>query len=400
VLTYSGHRTQETTYLDERDRNDFFRPSTSFFAEYCNYVASRYNIENIVEKSTVTSVIYKPDETSESGIFTLQTSTGAKHALTVVFACGPATPPTIPLTCKFCHKNPKGVSHAFTPHPSPTSSLPDHVLHKIQAGTTTSLAVIGGELTSAQVTCAAVHAKVSKVFHFMRGPMKVKHFDADLSWVGKYRNFQQAGFWRADSDEERFEMITEARGGGNFTPEYKKLVLDLVKSGHVEMFEKTEIMDAEWDEDIHMWKLLTEPKVEGLCVDHIVYATGTQADFKSIPALQPLREMAPIESVNGLPCVTNYLQWNEGIPFFFTGRFAGLRLGPFAANLEGARTGAERVAGKLAEFFQKENSDSECGSDSYSEKAEVDMRRLGLGLGSQFDVLASCNDCAEDSDSE
>jgi hypothetical protein len=381
--------------LDERDRNDFFRPSTPFFREYCNDVACRYNIEDIVEHSTVTFVTYNPREES-AGIFILQTSTGIKHARTVVFACGPATPPTIPPTCTFCHRNPQGVFHAFTPHPSPTSSLPDHILQKIQVGRATSLAVIGGGLTSAQVTCAAIHGKVSKVYHFMRGPIKVKHFDADLSWVGKYRNFQQAAFWGADSDEERFEMITDARGGGNFTPEYKKLIVDLVKSGQVEMFEKTEIVDATWDEDTEMWNLITEPKIEGLCVDHIVYATGAQADFMNIPALQPLREIAPIKTVSGLPCITNDLQWNEDIPFFFTGRFAGLRLGPFAANLEGARTGAERVAGKLAELFEKTSSDGGYSNDPYSEKVEVDMRRLGLGLGSQFDVLASCDDCADD----
>jgi hypothetical protein len=400
-LTFSSHRSQETTYLDERDRNDFFRPSTPFFSEFCNDVACRYSIGSIVEKSTVSSVSYCPNEAADGGIFTLQTSTGVKRARNVVFAAGPATPPTIPPTCTFCHKNPEGVSHAFTPHPSPTSSLPDHVLNKIKIGRKTSVAVIGGGLTSAQVTCAAIHAKASKVYHLMRGPMKVKHFDADLSWVGKYRNFQQAAFWGADSDEERFEMITEARGGGNFTPEYKKLVLDLVKTDQVDMFENTEVVDADWDEDINMWKLKTEPSIEGLCVDHIVYATGAQVDFMSIPALQPLRAMAPIISVNGLPCITNDLQWNEDIPFFFSGRFAGLRLGPFAANLEGARTGAERIAGRLAELFDSEKSDSGYDSDTYLGKVDdVDMRRLGLGADNQFGVLASKGRPFDDNDSE
>ncbi|EHK98160.1 hypothetical protein M7I_6068 [Glarea lozoyensis 74030] len=260
----------------------------------------------------------------------------------------------------------------------------DHVLNKIKIGRNTSVAVIGGGLTSAQVTCAAINSKISKVYHLMRGPMKVKHFDADLSWVGKYRNFQQAAFWGAESDEERFEMITEARGGGNFTPEYKKLVLDLVKTGQVDMFENIEVVDAEWDKNIDMWKLKTEPSVEGLCVDHIVYATGAQADFMSIPALQSLREMAPIKSVNGLPCITNDLQWNEDIPFFFSGRFAGLRLGPFAANLEGARTGAERIAGRLAELCEGERSDSEPAGKRidlliYSEKHQA-IRGCGIAF--------------------
>ena len=36
--------------------------------------------------------------------------------------------------------------------------------------------------------------------------------------------------------------------------------------------------------------------------------------------------------------------WKENVPLFVTGRLAGLRLGPGAPNLAGARVGAERIA--------------------------------------------------------
>lgn len=48
-----------------------------------------------------------------------------------------------------------------------------------------------------------------------------------------------------------------------------------------------------------------------------------------------------------MSCATNALSdlsWCPNVPLFVTGRLAGLRLGPGAANLSGARTGAERVA--------------------------------------------------------
>lgn len=46
--------------------------------------------------------------------------------------------------------------------------------------------------------------------------------------------------------------------------------------------------------------------------------------------------------------------WRDDIPLFFTGKCAGLRLGPGAGNLAGARMGAERVAWKVEELLGSE----------------------------------------------
>lgn len=72
---------------------------------------------------------------------------------------------------------------------------------KIAAGIVTNILVIGGGLTSGQLSDLAVRRGVTKVWHFMRGPCKVKPFDVDISWMGKWRNVQQAAFWLADTDE-------------------------------------------------------------------------------------------------------------------------------------------------------------------------------------------------------
>jgi hypothetical protein len=42
---------------------------------------------------------------------------------------------------------------------------------------------------------------------------------------------------------------------------------------------------------------------------------------------------------------------HEDIPLFLTGGLAGLRLGPGAGNLAGARQGAERIAWKIDELL-------------------------------------------------
>ncbi|KAH6681793.1 hypothetical protein B0J14DRAFT_223002 [Halenospora varia] len=385
----SGKRGQETTYLDERDRKDFFRPSQAVFKQHCEDIAGRYNLTEIVEKSKVSSISYNPHGSINSGIFTLQTSTGTRKARVVIFAAGAASQPSLPPNCPFCPDHFGSVTHAFA---KDTVKLPKHVLDKISKGKETKMAVVGGGLTSAQVTATAISSGVSKVYHLVRGPLKVKHFDVDLDWVGKYKNFHLASFWSADSDEERLQMIKDARGGGSVNPEYKKILDSLVKDGKVELLEYAEITGGIWDEGSQTWTLETSPKLEGLQVDHIIYATGMVADFASIPSLQPLHQIAPINSMGGLPCITDELMWNEDIPFFFTGRLAGLRLGPAAGNLEGARQGAERIAGRFEELLRDYlgkrggGGDGE-GWDLDEGEEEVDMRRLGLGRENQFAVL-------------
>ncbi|CAG8980380.1 hypothetical protein HYALB_00003944 [Hymenoscyphus albidus] len=387
----NGAKSQETSYLDERDRKDMFRPSQALFKEHCWDVARHYGLEDVVEKSRVTSVSYESGSTGEPGIFTVETSTGVKKARVVVFATGPSAPPVLPPSCSFCHERNEGVSHAFEPTALPDCVLPVPILDKIKAGEEITVGVVGGGLTSAQISDAAIKRGVTKVHHIMRGPMKIKHFDMDLSWVGKYKNFHLASFWSADTDEERWEMIKEARNGGSITPEYKKILENLIKAGKVNLYKYTEVIDATWDANSQMWTLITSPPIPDLKVHHIVYATGIPTDFTQIPALKPLLESAPIKSVGGIPCCTNELMWNDDIPFFFTGRLAALRLGPAAPNLDGARQGAERIAGKIAEIFGRRRRDSGYASEA-ADGERVDMRRLGLGRDNQFEVLAALED--------
>ncbi|TVY86369.1 hypothetical protein LAWI1_G008842 [Lachnellula willkommii] len=349
---------------------------------------TRYSLSNIVQKSSVTSVTWDPP----SSTFTLQSSTGPKRAKVVVFAAGAATKPSLPPDSPFSNLNNlhDSVFHAFTsPHPA---FLPLRILAKIKARKQTSIAVIGGGLSSAQVTHLATTLGVTKVYHLIRSSLKVKHFDVDLSWVGKYKNFHLASFWSADSDQERMGMVREARGGGSVNPEYEKVLMRLLKEGRVEIREGTRVVGALWDEECKVWELEMD-KGERVKVDVVVYATGVPADLQAVGALRPLLHQAPLETVGGLPCLTNDLMWDEDIPFFFTGRMASLRLGPAAPNLEGARQGAERIAWKVGELLEGGYGGSDGGyASEWSGEDEVDRRRLGLGCENQFGILGLSDD--------
>ncbi|KAG0652152.1 hypothetical protein D0Z07_1301 [Hyphodiscus hymeniophilus] len=405
-----GSVNQETSYLDERDRNDYFRPSQSLFKKYCEEVASRYGLSDLVEEAEVSSISYEPSLVDkDSGIFTLKTSAGMKRARIVVMAVGAALKPKLPPDCPFCGLEQTGsVTHAFMrPNSSPSLSkqgntLPPHVLRKIAAKKPTNIIVVGGGLTSAQITDTALSSGVTKVYHLMRGRMKVKHFDVDLPWVGKYKNYHLATFWSADDDEERFEMVRDARGGGSITPEYRKILQGHEAGGRVDICTETEIVGARWIEEKQCWEVKTRPEIEMPGIDHVVYATGLQVDFKGIPALQPLLGEQDVRCIGGMPCLTDDLMLSEDVPLFVTGRLASLRLGPGAGNLEGARMGAERIAWKVGELLRDwdklspglditENADSGYGSTGSGEE-EVDSRRMGLGIENQFAVLGREDD--------
>lgn len=385
ALTLRRQKSQEVnTYLDERYRDDYFRPSQALFKDYCGSIVDRYRLSGLVRKSQAVSVSYDV----WNRIFTVQTSTGMKKARIVVLAIGSVQKPSLPPDCPFRHSS-GSVSHIFNSDPlSQVDIIPPHLSSRLTLGYSTAIAIIGGGLTSAQVAHLAILQGISKVYLILRGPLKTKHFDIDLHWLAKFRNKSMSEFYFADTDEERLEMMKVARGGGSVNPEYKNILHRLVKSGKLEILDYTRIMEAEWDEEAKTWKLFFEGISQELeDVNHIIYATGSPIDITTIPAIQPLLTQHPIRTVGGMPCVTEELMWNHEIPFFVTGKLGGLRLGPAAGNLEGARVGAEFIAGKVAELAEGWRRDEGYETATADGEEEVDMRRLGLGRGNQFDVL-------------
>ena len=135
-------------------------------------------------------------------------------------------------------------------------------METVMAVLTMAMLIVGGGLTSVQIADLAIKRGVSKVHLLMRGPLKVKYFDMDLDWVGKFRNFNQAAFWSADTDEERFEMYAQARNGGSVTPRYRKVLDAHVASGRVVLHTHTTLASVSWNESQEAWtnvKLSTDP---------------------------------------------------------------------------------------------------------------------------------------------
>ncbi|KAL7273303.1 hypothetical protein RUND412_003857 [Rhizina undulata] len=281
------------------------------------------------------------------------------------------------------------------------------VKEQVKARAATRVVVVGGGLTSAQIVDALVIKGVEEVHLIMRGPMKVKHFDVDLEWIGKYKNLQKAIFWSADDDahmmvnisspiydvrrltptKERLEMINKARNGGSITPRglYHKILQKHVATKHVQIHTYTTLSSQSFNPATKYWNLTlsTESPSAALKnttlqkVSYIYYATGVKPSVQSLPMLQELHKTHPIECKSGLPCLTDDLQWREDVSLFVVRRLASLRLGPGAGNLEGARGGAERVGWRMDELRQEADWPRWWGMEEREEVGEREWIRAG-----------------------
>ncbi|KAI9044390.1 FAD binding domain protein [Aspergillus affinis] len=368
--------------IDERDRKDYFSPSTGLFSDYCSSIASRYGLDNPgrISQCEVEDLQYDvhPELSPSDKIFTVTTTDGTKlYSKAVVLAIGPGRTKIFPF--KLTKEEEHGACHSaeIRTFPSP------NVRQKIQQRQQTNLVVVGGGLSSAQIVDMALRKGVSKVWLLMRSDFKVKHFDISLSWMGKFRNYEKAAFWSADTDEERLEMIQAARNGGSITPRYTKILKQHAARHRVYIHPRTVISGREFCTASQTWRLTTDPPIPDLPrIDYIYFATGMRADVTELPLLQRMNREYPIESKQGFPCITEDLMWKTDVPLFLTGRLAALRLGPGAPNLEGARLGAERIAWGMEEVLgrkeSEENNEAErskecfCGlGNRYAELGEV-----------------------------
>ncbi|KAG7415855.1 Aspercryptin biosynthesis cluster-specific transcription regulator atnN [Fusarium oxysporum f. sp. rapae] len=339
-----GRRQEARVDINVRERNDYYNPSTSLFCDHCEKVAARYNLSsNIIRKEALQHLDYdevKGISIDGEKLFTVTSNKVRRYARTVVLAVGPANVAKIPhIPSMPDEKLPQ------TCHSMHITEFPDPIVKaRIAAKRTTNILVVGGGLTSAQLTDLAIRKGVTKVWHVMRGPLRIKHFDVGLEWMGKFKNAKQAQFYYADSDDERIEMIKEARGGGSITPVFHKRLKKHLLTKKLELFTETSLVDAQFDAENGTWSVQTKPPIDMPAMDYMYFATGIQTDFSSLPYLQTILEKYPIEGRGGFPCINNDLMWNDDVPLFMMGRLAALRLGPAAPNLGGAQVGAERIA--------------------------------------------------------
>lgn len=190
-------------------------------------------------------------------------------------------------------------------------------------------------------------------------------------------------------------MLVEARGGGSITPTFAKILRAHVANGRTALHTKTTITSQSYDSTSQLWTLTTSDSTLPTLppIDHIYFATGVQSDITTLPFMQPIVHQFPLETYSGLPALTDDLAWRDDVPLFLAGKFAGLRLGPGAANLEGARAGAERIVLAVEKLLgttggPKEGGRRDSGFEDGDGEEAGSAERYGAGLGSRYEWLS------------
>jgi len=213
----AGCMSQGGPDIDERDRKDYATPSANLFEAHCDEVSRRYRIrDGLIKQEQVTNIGYdgisrflggddsQYSSTSDEKVFRVTTDTGVHFARIAVLAVGPGNAPFIP-PIPGLQSGPPQESYCHSMHIK--SFPPAHMTSKAGNKAATNMLIVGGGLTSVQLADLAIKRGVDRVWLLMRGPVKVKYFDIELDWVGKFRNGNQASFWSADSDEGEYYGI-------------------------------------------------------------------------------------------------------------------------------------------------------------------------------------------------
>jgi len=276
---------------------------------------------------------------------------------------------------------------------NPAFFFPNSTLEaRIKARQSTTVVIIGGGLSSAQICDLCVRKGFTKVILLLRGFFKVKPFDFSIDWVGKYANVNKMQFWQNDDAKERMKMINEGRNGGSINPPYSKILLHHARNGAIEIKTHTEVDSATWDPHTQKWSLIfyrkscsdnetqfmNNKQAPGTFVsceaDYIISSTGSHLGFSTLPFMQTLATKEAVPEVGGVPIVNEDLQYGS-LPLYVIGSYSAIQIGPTAYNLGGIREGADRVAAK---FRQLEDSaaDEEPLAEAVSQYAHFSYHYL------------------------
>lgn len=159
--------------IDERDRKDYFSPSTGLFADYCASIIERYGLDapGLVLQNEVDDICYGFHEhiSPAEKIFTVTANDGRQfYSRAAVLAIGPGKTKIFPFEMSAEEKMGACHSSEIQTFPSP------NVKSKIQQRQETNVVVVGGGLSSAQIVDMAVRKGVTKVWFLMRSDLKGK----------------------------------------------------------------------------------------------------------------------------------------------------------------------------------------------------------------------------------
>ncbi|MBE9028936.1 SidA/IucD/PvdA family monooxygenase [filamentous cyanobacterium LEGE 11480] len=302
-------------------------PGTQLFNDFCDHLVQTSQLQDQVVPEAIRGLEY--DRLRRR--FHLQTSQRETvSAKRVVLACGGGT-------AAWPHWA-KGIQQSSYP--------PDRLQHSSQVDLRETklsgqhVLIVGSGLTSGHLAIGALRQGAT-VTMLARRSFYAKLFDADPGWLGPklLRGFNAEPCWQT-----RWHQVTTARNGGSLTPTVLRHLRRYAKTGQLQLQENCIVQSARWQENHWNISCHNEKVIQS---DYIWAATGSNINISSQPLLKSIAEQLPIQTINGLPVLTQNLRWGD-IELYIMGGLAALQIGPTARNLSGARMASDRIVDALA----------------------------------------------------
>jgi len=221
-------------------------------------------------------------------------------------------------------------------------------------GETSSIGIVGGGITAAQLVTKIAQLPGRDVTLFARSSFQVETLEASTDWmhisgeVGRLHSHPPAS-------RTREELVTEARYDGTMPPYVFRRLQRALERDRVDL-ERSEIMVAT---EAGGTVVVTCRDGSAFCLDELVCATGFGSPYDG-ELFRHLRQQSTLQTgYRGAPVLDDEtLRWmrQDKTPSRVadSGVAAQQVLGPFARNVIGARRAGELIVGFLESYLDAE----------------------------------------------
>eukprot|EP00127_Corallochytrium_limacisporum_P001043 Clim_evm6s35 gene=Clim_evmTU6s35 len=258
-------------------------PSTALFRDCCRSVISRYNLQHMVTKGSVTRIDSLPtneNDTSSPPLLEIHMDNEQPVlARNVVVARGSLNAPAFPHWAQEARERYR-TSDAARGSLLHANEVMEFLSSTTNHGVRSRILVVGGGLTAGHLALCALRSRPDvHVTLVARRTILQRQFDLDLEWMGMKRTNSLAEFWGIESMEERAQVLKRSKNGGSMSPEVLRDLAAYAETSQLDIIENTEVVSVEFVEGLHHWTTIYDNGGSEK-FDAIWCATGTVLNFE------------------------------------------------------------------------------------------------------------------------
>ncbi|WP_076610836.1 FAD/NAD(P)-binding protein [Natronorubrum thiooxidans] len=305
------------------------RPTASLFFDHAEWLCDRYDLESVRLDARATDI----EEARRS--VEIETTQGRIASQWCLLAVGHGHSFTYPEWATEL-VSARSVTHVWDP-----AFDPDAI------GETSSVGIVGGGITAAQLATTLAQLPGRDVVLFARSPFYVETLEASTDWM-HFSGVTERLHAHPPASQAREELVADARYDGAMPPYVFRRLRRALEQERIEL-ERSEITVAT---EAGSTVVATCRDGSAFCLDELVCATGFGSPYDG-KLFRHLRQQSTLRTgYRGAPVLDDdTLRWRrqDGTPsrVAVSGVAAQQVLGPFARNVIGARRAGELIVGFL-----------------------------------------------------